>query len=112
MTDLLLFVFLSFVLKNVDLLTLAILNYGCSYISTFNGGLACNKAITGYSENFFKFNFFAFSCVEFFYENNVAFLNFVLLSACYDNCEYWKSTSLSYHDSLSKANNAFCFLRP
>ena len=88
-TDLLLFVLLGLVGHNVDLLALAVLNYICGNRSTFNSGLAgLESVVSSNCENLIKGNLFAFCCFELFDEDDISFVNLLLVSACFNDCKH------------------------
>ena len=88
-TDLLLFVLLGLVGHNVDLLALAVLYYVSRYCCTFYCGLAGLESVCcRYCENLVKDNSFAFSGIELLNEDDVSFVNLVLLSACFNDCKH------------------------
>ncbi len=102
MTDLLLLVLLRLVLDNVDLLALAVLNDICNNGCAINIRSAYDKTcIAGNSKQFVKCNLVAFVHVELLNKENVALVDLVLLSACFDNCKHEKHLTFIY-DSLNK----------
>ena len=91
MTDFLLLVLLRLVLDDIDLLALAVLHDIRNDRCTAYIGSAYDEAlIAGNSKNFVKRNFVAFVCVELLNIENVALVDLVLLSACFDNCKHEK----------------------
>ena len=95
MTDFLLLVLFGFIFHNINLLGLAVTQNLCSYISTFNSGLARNEAVAANCANLVELNCFFLSCLKLLNEDDIALGNLVLLSACFDIANT-KSTSLSF----------------
>ena len=93
-TDLLLLVLLGFVLHNVDLLSLAVLQYFCGNLCTVNGGgTYLEAAVVGQSHNAVENDLVSFIRFELFNKDNVLLDYFVLLSAGFDNCKHEKHLS-------------------
>ena len=89
MTHLLLLVLLGLVLKNVDLLALAVLqNVGSDLCTLDNGSSDLQTVICGNSHNAVKSYGFTLGNIKLLDEDNVTLVDLVLLSAGFDNSKH------------------------
>ena len=95
--DLLLLVLLRLISQNINLLALTVLDDVADNACTCYGRIACLEGISvGNCEYLVEGHGVAFICIEFFDVDDVAFVDFILLSACFDDSKHEKH--LSFYD--------------